>query len=93
MRVFLIIFYLVHNHPTSLGKRERQGALHTVPQTAFPLHPGRGGPLLPVPRTGFPLFLSSPVVFALEVAMKAREVGLLRQFCAYICNFLLIQDV
>jgi hypothetical protein len=52
--------------------------LHTVPQTAFPLHPP------------FPLIFS---VFALDEAMKAREVGLLRQFCAYICNFLLIQDV
>ena len=42
---------LVHFQRTFLGKGETKGALHTVPQTAFPLNPGRGGPLHPLSLT------------------------------------------
>src|SRR5256885_4007878 len=34
--------------PPHWERGKDKGPLHTVPQTAFPLHPGRGGPLHPL---------------------------------------------
>ena len=49
----LVAPFLMHNHPTSLGKEGKTRGL-PASQAGSPLHPSRGGPL-------HPLFLSSPV--------------------------------